>query len=110
MMVNDVVTSTMTISNTGTGNLVWTIVEVASGDCASPGSIDWVSLSEASGFTAAGSSTDIEVTFDAGDLDGGDYSGALCINSNDASTPLVTVPLSMSVEWYDQFLSLLSRT
>jgi hypothetical protein len=110
MMVNDVVTTTLTISNTGTGNLVWNIVEAASGDCGSPGAIDWVSLPEASGFAAAGDSTDVEVTFDADDLDGGDYSGALCINSNDASTPTVTVPLSMSVEWYDQFLSLLSRT
>jgi len=109
MMANDVVMHTLTISNTGTGMLVWDIGEADGGNCASPGAIDWVSVSDSSGYTAEGESSEVVVTFDAGDLADDDYSGALCISSNDDSTPLVTVSLSMSVEWYVTYLPRLMK-
>jgi len=100
MMVNEVVINTLTITNTGSGNLVWDITEADSGSCTTTSPIDWVSLSETSGFTGAGLSSEIEVVFDPDGITEGDYSGALCINSNDTDMPLITVPLDMSVEWY----------
>ncbi|MGH9381507.1 MAG: choice-of-anchor J domain-containing protein, partial [Thermoanaerobaculia bacterium] len=39
-----------------------------------------------------------DVTFDATGLDPGDYSATLCLASNDPVTPLVMVPLSLTVE------------
>jgi len=102
MIVNAVVTNTLTITNTGTGNLEWDIEEAASGNCASPGgTLDWVSLSGTSGSEGAGLSSIVDVIFDAGGKVVGDYSGALCINSNDDSTPVVTVSLDMSVIDFD---------
>jgi hypothetical protein len=109
MMVNSTITNVVTIENVGTGDLEWTIDEANSGNCASTGDISWVTLSDTSGTTGAGSSSEVVVTFDSGDLDAGSYSGALCINSNDAATPTVTLPLNMVVEWYDSYLPVLMK-
>jgi hypothetical protein len=110
MMVNTTMSNTLTIENVGTGDLEWTIDEAVGGNCASTGDITWVTLSDASGTTGAGSSTEVVVTFDAGGLETGNYSGALCIDSNDAAMPTVTLPVSMLVEWYDSYLPVLIKT
>jgi len=109
MMANEVVINTLVITNTGSGNLVWDIGEAESGSCSSTGAIDWVSLSETSGFTGAGLSSEIEVVFEPDGIAEGDYSGALCINSNDTNMPLITVPLDMSVEWYYVYIPYLEK-
>jgi Zn-dependent metalloprotease len=61
------------------------------------GVASWLSADTISGIVPAGSSTDIEVTFDATGLDGGDYDANIVINSNDPEDPEVTVPVNLQV-------------
>jgi hypothetical protein len=60
--------------------------------------IPWVSVAPDSGTTSGGNSTDVTVTFDSTGLTiGNTYTGTLCVNSNDAANPIVTVPLTLTV-------------
>jgi hypothetical protein len=63
--------------------------------------IPWVSVSPESGSTEAGESSPVDVAFDSIGLDLGVYTGTLCVSSNDPATPLVIVPLTMTVECFD---------
>ncbi|MCB8942744.1 MAG: choice-of-anchor B family protein [Ardenticatenaceae bacterium] len=64
-------------------------------DAADP--IDWVSVMPMSGTVPALSATSVDVTFDSTGYGAGVYTGTLCINSNDATDPLISVPLTMTV-------------
>ena len=57
----------------------------------------WLLLSADSGICSANSSLDIELTFDATELDTGDYFATLIIKSNDPTKPSVTIPIHMIV-------------
>ena len=65
--------------------------------------VDWlvgpsfVGVSPDQGTIAGGSSTDVDVLFDAARLFGGLYTADLEITSNDPLTPLVTVPVTLDV-------------
>jgi hypothetical protein len=59
--------------------------------------IPWASASHTSGTTTPGNSTDVDVTFDSAGLSTGVYNGSLCVNSDDPTTPLVVVPLTLTV-------------
>jgi len=74
------------------------VVEGSPAICSSPSDIPWLSLSATSGTTAAGGTTGVTVTFDSTGLANGSYSGNLCVTSNDAVTPLVVVPVSLTVD------------
>ena len=60
----------------------------------SPG---WISIVPASGTIPAGASAPVNVTFDAGELAGGDFDADLVIASNDPVSPEVTVPTHLHV-------------
>lgn len=60
--------------------------------------IPWLSLDTNSGSTLGGSWTDVTATFDATGYGVGVYTGNLCVTSNDTTQPLVTVPVTMTVE------------
>jgi archaellum component FlaG (FlaF/FlaG flagellin family) len=63
------------------------------------GDIPWVSVAPGSGTTSGGNATDVTVTFDSTGLTvGNTYTGTLCIESNDAVNPVVSVPLTLTVE------------
>jgi hypothetical protein len=66
--------------------------------CDAPADIPWLSVSPTSGTTVSGTSSLIDVTFDATGLSPSVYTGTLCIESNDAMTPLVTVPVMLTVD------------
>jgi hypothetical protein len=69
------------------------------GTSACGGGIPWASVAPSSGTTSGGNSTDVIVTFDSTGLTiGNTYTGTLCVNSNDAANPIVTVPLTLTVE------------
>jgi len=89
-------TQVLTISNTGGADLDWNIAE-AETTCATPGDIPWVSISPASGTTSESGSSTVNVVFDSTGLATDSYAGTLCINSNDPTTPLVEVPVSLQV-------------
>jgi hypothetical protein len=66
--------------------------------CQLPSEIPWVSTWPISGTTPGGESSMVDVTFDSNGLDiGTTYNGTLCITSNDPETPLVIMPLTMTV-------------
>jgi hypothetical protein len=77
------------------------IVNVGEGGpaaCDSPSDVPWLSVAPTSGSLAGGESADSTVTVDASGLAAGSYSANLCVTSNDAVTPLVTVPVSLTVQ------------
>jgi hypothetical protein len=79
--------------------------------CDLPSDIPWASVSPSSGTTPGGDSSTVGVTFDATGLTPGDtYNGNLCVTSNDPVTPLVIVPLTMTVVLQDVMLSPPSQT
>lgn len=65
--------------------------------CDSPADVPWLSASPTGGTTAAGGSSNVTVTFDSTGLALGDYTALLCITSNDPDTPLVEVPVTLTV-------------
>ncbi len=66
--------------------------------CQSPQDIPWVLVAPSSGTTGAGGSSPVNVTFDSTGLAVGTYNAKLCVNSNDPTTPLVEVPVSLTVQ------------
>ncbi len=72
-------------------------IEETTNTCNFPGEIPWLKFSENSGSTAAGDFSNLNVTLDATGLEAGDYSSVICINSNDPATPLLEIPVSLTV-------------
>ncbi len=84
-------------SGTGTPRQGLPFLIMGSSGCDSD--IAWASVSPTSGTTAVGDNSEVMVTFDTTGLTvGNTYTGTLCINSNDPVNPLVTVPLTLTVE------------
>jgi hypothetical protein len=65
--------------------------------CGAPTEIPWLSVSPEAGSTGAGESSEVTVTFDSTGLEVGEYEAVLCVVSNDPATPLVQVPVSLTV-------------
>ena len=57
----------------------------------------WFTINADSGICSANSSMDIELLFDATELDTGDYYASLIIKNNDPTKPSVTIPIHMIV-------------
>ncbi len=119
--VNDVVTTTLSISNTGSADLNWTIGEESTsmaggsstrsappgggalagqatvGTVCSPADLSWVSVSPSAGITGSGMNTPVDVVLDTAGLTTGTYTGTLCIESDSSLTPQARVPLTMTV-------------
>jgi hypothetical protein len=80
------------IDNVGVGNLDWSIDNA--GSCELPA---WVDVTPMSGLINPDDGTSVSVTFDSTGLAPGDYSGTVCVTSNDAVNGLVEVDLSLTV-------------
>ncbi|MCI0577316.1 MAG: immune inhibitor A [Chloroflexi bacterium] len=103
-----VVNDTLTISNTGTVDLNWTIAEDSGSDCVTPdNNVPWATAAPASGTTPAASADQVTVTFDSTGLSPGIYTGSLCVNSNDTGNPVITVPLTLGVNSYMLYLPII---
>lgn len=90
-------TASFDLANSGGATLDWS-ADTASGDCATPASVAWLTLDPASGSIAAGASaTTVDVTFDATGLTAGAYSANICIHSNDAAHDPLTLPVDFTV-------------
>jgi hypothetical protein len=95
------VTQNLDISNVGTANLEWEILEGV--DCGSPTDIPWVSTDPISGTLPITGTVMVDVTFDSTGLNPGTFNGNLCVTSNDPDpgpgngTDLVIVPLELTV-------------
>jgi uncharacterized repeat protein (TIGR01451 family) len=65
------------------------------------GDVTWLSEIPTSGTVPAGESAGVQVTFDATGLTPGQYLAALDVHSNDPATPVVSVPVTLTVESVD---------
>lgn len=90
-------TEIMNIANTGGSNLDWTVSETAT-TCDSPADVSWLSASPNSGTTIPLDTTAVDIAIDSTGLVPGNYTASLCVNSNDATTPEVQVPVTLTVE------------
>jgi hypothetical protein len=68
------------------------------GVCAYPGDVPWLEYDNTRGSTTPGSTTPIEVTFDATDLAAGSYSANICIDNNDLTNKRLAVPVTLTVQ------------
>ncbi len=57
----------------------------------------WLSVLPAGGAIEPYGSTDISVTFDAGDMEDGEYSGQITVESNDPDAPVHQIPVTLTV-------------
>jgi uncharacterized repeat protein (TIGR01451 family) len=79
------------------------ITLLVAGPCSSAADIPWLSVSPTAGATAGGATSSVTVSFDSTGLAPGNYSGNLCVSSNDPDTgpgnetELVVVPVSLEV-------------
>ncbi|HRQ39790.1 MAG TPA: hypothetical protein PLD25_17935 [Chloroflexota bacterium] len=92
------VTHTLTISNTGTLSLTWSLTEATDAACAVPGDLLWLTATPDTDTNDPDTATPVAVNFDSTGLAADVYSGSLCIASNDPFTPLVIVPVTLTVE------------
>lgn len=93
-----VTTQTVTISNTGTVDLTWTLDFDSGADCATPdGNLPWASATPLNGTTTPASGTPVDVVFNSSALAGGVYTGTLCVTSNDMLNSPIAVDLTLDV-------------
>jgi len=97
------ITSPTTAAGIGFPNFHLTmIVSVGGGTpppaCDNPTDIPWLSASPTSGALTAGMSDNVAVTVDATGLASGSYAANLCLATNDATQPIIYVPVTMTVE------------
>jgi hypothetical protein len=65
--------------------------------CEDPAEVPWLSVSDASGTTAAGQTSEVTVLVDSTGLPAGVHEAHLCVSTNDPDSPLVGVPVSVTV-------------
>jgi len=73
------------------------VTDVPPPGCEASGALAWLSETPASGTVAPGANGVVDVTANAAGLTLGDYSGNLCLASNDPQHPLLAVPVTMTV-------------
>jgi hypothetical protein len=101
---------TITVSNTGGADLLWSVTEHDGPSCASPIGLAWASVIPLSGTLTPGSQAPLQVTFDSTGLTAGlTYTGTLCFTSNDPGAPSVTAPLTLQVLQFKIYLPSIMR-
>ncbi|HRI56725.1 MAG TPA: hypothetical protein PK170_06480, partial [Anaerolineae bacterium] len=70
----------------------------APASCDAPADVPWLTVAPTSGTTNAGGSSNVTVGFNSTGLANGVYNAVLCVTSNAPQTPLVEVPVSLTVE------------
>jgi hypothetical protein len=65
-----------------------------------PPQSEWLIANPLTGSVPAGSSVDVEVTFDANGLVVGNYDGLLTVNSNDLTQPVIDVAAGLEVKFF----------
>ena len=98
-----VTTQLLEIANTGASNLTWSITETAT-SCDTPSDVSWLSVDPDAGTTVPLGSDDVDVIFDTAGMVPGDHTAVLCVSSNDATTPLIEIPVALTVEPPEQLL------
>jgi hypothetical protein len=86
------------ITNSGdVGSTLNYTLNLAPVSCASPAAVSWLSVAPTSGAVAQAATSTITATVNAASLVAGNYSAVVCVHSNDAANPLISVPVSVTV-------------
>nr|WP_306271337.1 choice-of-anchor J domain-containing protein [Ornithinimicrobium sp. HY1793] len=93
----DTGSSAVSVANTGEADLDFDVIEAAAGDSCEVADAAWLAVTPTTGTVAPGADTDLALAFDAAGLEAGEHTAALCISSNDAQSPTVTVPVTLTV-------------
>ncbi|MEO5626358.1 MAG: hypothetical protein ABIQ70_10165 [Dokdonella sp.] len=72
-------------------------LDLSSTSCASPAAVSWLSVAPISGAVAQAATSTITATVNAMALTAGSYSAFICVHSNDTAQPLISVPVSVTV-------------
>ncbi len=100
LRIADTTTGNTTLVNLFGGSGLYefnTMAIAAGGACSSPADLPWLSVSPTAGTVPPSGNTPVGVTFDSTGLALGLYDGVLCVHSNDPATPLVEIPVAMTV-------------
>ncbi len=62
-----------------------------------PTNLPWLNVSPTSGTTISYTTSSVNVTFNSNGLAAGNYSGKLCVTSNDPAADVIEIPVSMKV-------------
>jgi hypothetical protein len=89
----------LTISNTGTADLDWNLFSDLDGTCAAANTIPWLIVIDDEGTTPPSAVTNVTIGFSVSVPTEGDYTGSLCLASNDPDTPLINIPLTLTVTY-----------
>lgn len=65
--------------------------------CVTPDEVPWLSVSRASGATGAGKGTEVTLSLDSTGLAAGTHRAQLCLTSDDPTTPLTVLPVTLEV-------------
>jgi|GEM_PF-1393279 len=87
LCINSQSSQTLTLKNTGAGDVDFTL--------STPN--PWLSISPNSGTVAPGNNIDIQVDFNTSALASGNYNGEIQVHSNVPSLPIITVPVDLEV-------------
>jgi uncharacterized repeat protein (TIGR01451 family) len=87
LLPNETGTLNFIIKNIGTADLEWSATDNAA----------WLGEQPNSGVLIPGGSSDVLVTFNAGNLPRGNYSGHITVNSNDPDEPSIELPVNLTV-------------
>jgi hypothetical protein len=87
----------LAIGNHGGGTLDYTITTAAGDDCSTTATLPWLSIATGNGSVVGDTEDDVALVFDASAVAAGDYTGTLCVASNDAAQPMRAIPLGFSV-------------
>jgi sugar lactone lactonase YvrE len=90
LFAGDRETRSLTLTNGGGSDLIWSL-------SLDPGSPPFLSIQPSSGAIPAGASLTVEVILDTFGLSAGSASGRIDVTSNDPATPVVPVPVSLTV-------------
>lgn len=103
---NTISTRQMTIENTGTANLTWTLDTF--GECygVEPG---WISFDPVSGTTEEAESSKVTVRFNSAGLSPGTYTHVRCVKSNDPETKYTPVEFRFRVQGYSSWFPIVGK-
>ncbi|MGH9382510.1 MAG: BACON domain-containing protein, partial [Thermoanaerobaculia bacterium] len=87
---------TLNVGNIGNVDLTWNIGETTT-DCATQADVGWLAADPASGVTPPFSSLEVTVSVDSTGLTPGVHEASFCVNSDDPETPVVEVPVTLTV-------------
>ncbi|MFG1760135.1 S8 family serine peptidase [Micromonospora echinofusca] len=65
--------------------------------CVTPDEVPWLTASRTAAGTGAGRSSEVTISMDSTGLAAGTYRAQLCVTSDDPTTPLVTLPVTLEV-------------